>query len=122
MTATATSLRALRRDVPATGATTRICQRDDDDIDHFGKCITAVSRISSSAPGLFIAPWPNGFKSQLLSVMELRTVVTCGARSFRAMGRGWPAREQMWRRGEEPREEANAPYIEHDEDNSVSEG
>ena len=70
------------------GGRLALCQREDDDIDYFEKCITGISRVCSPPRAYLSLRGPSlaGFKSQLLSVMELRTAVICGARSWARWG------------------------------------
>lgn len=109
----------LRSGWPSGWKTTRIMStREDDDIDYFGKCITGVSRVCSLPRAYLSLRGPGvgtGFKSQLLSVMELRTAVIYGARSWTRWGSSSQLENRHDGRGEEPREKVNTLYIERAE-------
>lgn len=78
------SLRVLHKKIPLQLKNdSHYVNESADDIDYFGKCITGVSHVCP-APQAYLSLQGRvaSFESQLLSVMELRTVVICGTRSW----------------------------------------
>lgn len=92
--------------------------REDDDTDYFGKCITGVSRVCSLPRAYLSLRGPGvgvDFKSQLLSVMELRTAVIYGARSWARWGNSSRLENRHDGGVKNPREKVNTLHIERAE-------